>query len=488
MIITTVVGLYSSRLLLQALGVSDYGLFSVVGGLVSMMGFLNTVMITTTYRYIAVEIGKGNIDEANRIFNVSFAIHASLAVLLVIIGETIGVVYITKYLNITAGNISDALFVFRFSIWGAFFSIITVPYQGLITAQEKFLVRASIEILRSLFMLAAVILVAAHVGNKLRFYSILSLIVMIIPSAMFIIYNIKYNYSFIRWNLQRDINIYKELLSFSGWIMIGAAAWVGKTQGSALIINSFFGTVLNATFGIASQVNNFVSMFARNLSQAAIPQIMKNYASGNDSYSSKLTLMVSKYSFFLMLLPAFPILLHTEYLLKIWLVDVPDYTVVFVRLNIVYALLTSLDAGIPALVQASGKIKWFQAINSSILLTSLPIAYVLFSYGYKPYFIIITYIVSYVIIMIANLFLLNKLISFNTKDLISKVYCKALIVVLLLLPLFYLENLLVETFFSFFLLSIIAVLHYLLIVWFFGVDREEKIVVINFINQKILFR
>ena len=453
-----------------------------------MLGFLNTVMITTTYRYIAVEIGKGNFEEVNQIFNISFVIHASLAILLVILGETVGAFYITNYLNILDGNINDALFVFRFSIWAAFFSIISVPYQGLITAQENFLVRASIEVLRSIFMLAAVFLVTTYLGNKLRLYSILTLIVMIIPFALFISYNLRYNYSIVKWSLQTDINKYKEMLGFSGWIMIGAAAWVGKTQGSALIINSFFGTVLNAAFGIASQVNNFVSMFARNLSQAAIPQIMKNYASGNDSYSSKLTLMVSKYSFFLMLLPAFPILLHTEYLLKIWLVDVPDYTVVFVRLNIVYALLTSLDAGIPALVQASGKIKWFQAINSSILLTSLPIAYVLFSYGYKPYFIIITYIVSYVIIMIANLFLLNKLISFNTKDLISKVYCKALIVVLLLLPLFYLENLLVETFFSFFLLSIIAVLHYLLIVWFFGVDREEKIVVINFINQKILFR
>jgi len=177
-------------------------------------------------------------------------------------------------------------------------------------------------------------------------------------------------------------------------------------------------------------------------------------------------------------------LLHTEYLLKIWLVDVPDYTVVFVRLNIVYALLTSLDAGIPALVQASGKIKWFQAINSSILLTSLPIAYVLFSYGYKPYFIIITYIVSYVIVMIANLILLNKLISFNTKDLISKVYYKALKVVLLLLPLFYLQRFITQTLISFIILTMVAVLSYVIVVWSFGIDKEEKAIALRYLNLK----
>ena len=167
--------------------------------------------------------------------------------------------------------------------------------------------------------------------------------------------------------------------------MLGAAASVGKTQGAALIINSFFGTILNAAWGIANQVSILISMFSQNLSQAAIPQITKNYSGGNTDRSSELVFHISRYSFFLMLIPALPILLETDYILKLWLTDVPEYASIFIKLMIVYALIETMNAGVPALIQASGKIKWFQIINSIILLLSLPVAYFLFALGFPPY-------------------------------------------------------------------------------------------------------
>ena len=188
LIITSIVGLISTRLLLRALGISDFGLYSIVGGIVSIMAFLNTVMITTTYRYIAYEMGKKNYTAINQVFNISFTIHFFLALLLIILAETIGIFYIHNYLNVPSGQINDAIFVFRFSIYATFFSIISIPYQGLITAQEKFSVRASIEIIRSLLRLAAVFLVIQYLGNRLRLYSVLMMFVTIVPPILFFLY------------------------------------------------------------------------------------------------------------------------------------------------------------------------------------------------------------------------------------------------------------------------------------------------------------
>ena len=488
LLITTIVGLISTRLLLQALGVSDYGLYSIVGGIVILMGFLNTVMMSTTYRYIAYEMGKGNYTGINQVFNISLIIHFCLAVLLILLAETLGRFYIINYLNVPDGKVTDALFVFRFSICGTFFSIISIPYQGLITAQEKFFLRASIEVVRSLSRLGAVFLVIYYLGNRLRLYSVLMMIVMIVPPVLFYLYCNKKNASIIRWNFQKNWSKYKEMIGFSGWIMLGAGAYVGKVQGSALIINSFFGTILNASFGIANQVNTLISMFSKNLSQAAIPQITKSYGGDNIDRSTELVLFISKYSFFLMLLPALPILLEIDFILKLWLKDVPEYTSAFVKLMIIYALIETMNAGIPAVIQASGKIKWFMIIYSTISLLSLPVAYLLFTFGLPPYFITIVYILTLILATLTDLILLKKILSFNVKALIEKVYLRIFVVVVLLLPLFYVRNLITESFSRFIIISILAVVLYSVVIYFVGIEKRERIGIVNILKKVINFK
>lgn len=474
---TSIIGLIATRILLQSLGVSDFGLYSVVGGIVVMMGFLNTVMVSTTYRYIAFELGKGNLVGVNQIFNISLVIHLSLALLLILFAETLGRFYIQHYLNVPFDRVDDAMFVFRFSVLGAFFSIISIPFQGLITAQEKFLIRASIEIFRSLLRLGAVLIILSYLGNRLRLYSVLMMIVMMTPPILFFLYSRKKYPSIIRWNFQRNIDKYKEMIGFSGWILLGAGASVGKVQGAALIINSFFGTILNASFGIATQINSIVLMFSRNLGQAAIPQITKSYSSGNLERTIQLAFYISKYSFFLMLLPALPILLETDFILGLWLKEVPQYTSVFINLMIINALIEVTYAGIPAAVHATGNIKWFQIILSAISLLSLPAAYILFSLGYPPYSILVTYIVSSIVGIIVRLFLLKTIINFNVKEFIKKSYLKIFYVAISVAPLFFIRNLYQESITRFIIISMLAVIWVLTAVYVVGIEKNEKVTI-----------
>lgn len=471
---TSIIGLIATRILLQSLGTSDFGLYSVVGGIVVMMAFLNTVMITTTYRYIAFELGKGNSGGVNQIFNISLVIHIVLAFLLILFAETLGRFYIQHYLNVPFDSVDDALFVFRFSVFGTFFSILSIPFQGLITAQENFFIRACIAIFRSVLKLGAVLILLFYLGNRLRLYSILMMFVMMTPLILFFLYSRKKYSSLIRWNFQKNIKKYKEMLGFSGWILLGAGASVGKVQGAALIINSFFGTILNASFGIATQINSMILMFSRNLSQAAIPQITKSYSSGNSERSMQLVLYIAKYSFFLMLLPALPILLEINFILKLWLKEVPQYTSIFINLMIINGLIEATYAGIPAAVQATGKIKWFQIILSAISLLSLPIAYILFAVGYPPHSILVIYICSSVIMILVMLALLKRLINFNVKKFIIHSYLRIFYVAISVSPLFLIRNLYEESIIRFILISMLAVIWVLIAIYNLGMEKKEK--------------
>lgn len=483
LIITTLVGLVSTRILLNALGISDFGLFSVVGGVVSLMGFFNTVMISTTYRFIGIEIGKGSIDGINKVFNISVIIHTLIAVLLILFSETIGVFYIKNYLNVPIGSLNNALIVFRFSMWGAFATVLSVPFLGLITVKENFLFRASVEIIRSLLKLLIVFFIAHYIGNRLKVYSFLILVVTIFVPLLFFSYcKIKYP-RIIKWNFQRDKVKYKEMLSFSGWIMIGASTEMGKNQVTALIINSFFGTFVNAALGIASQVRGLISVFASNIGQAAIPQITKNYSGGNQKRSLNLTITISKISFFLMFLPAIPILLEIDLILSLWLKNLPEYTAVFARLMIVFSLIETTRSGISSYIQATGKLKWFTLLGSAISLLSLPIAWVLFRWGYPPYYIQIVFIGSAIFNVIIRLVLLKVVLKINVDSILRDIYLKIGIVLLLVLPSFLLNPLFPEGVLRLIFFSSLTMLYYLVVVYQYGFTNKERSIITNIIHK-----
>lgn len=474
LIVTSVIGLIATRIVFKNLGASDYGLYSVVGSVVVMMNFLNTAMVTTTYRFIAFEMGKSNEGNINKVFNISLSIHLFLAVLVVILAETAGIWYINTKLNVEPNRLTDAIFVFRLSILASVFNIISMPYRGFVTAIEKFSVRASIEILRTVVRLLLVLLLGFMVGDKLRIYAIMMAFVSFTPSAFFVFYCRKYHHRFVKWKFDWDKEKYKEMFWFSNWTIIGAVASLGKSTGSQLILNFFFGTLLNAAFGVANQLNSFVVMFSQNLGQAAVPQITKSHSGGNNKRTLDLVAYISKYTFILMLIPSLPILLETEFLVKIWIGEIPEYTIAFCRLMVVNGLISSLMGGVPAAINASGKVKWFHIVLSSISLSTLPIAYTLFKFGLPPYIIQIVYIITTILATTTSLILLKKVINYNVSYLLKVSYLNALYIIITISPLFFVIRAFPASNYRFILGSLSILLWGLFMIYLVGLDQNEK--------------
>lgn len=428
-------------------------------------------------------MGKGNNEGVNKVFNLSLVIHLCLALSFLVFIETAGVYYVNHYLNVPPGKLSDALFVLRFSTYATVISIVSIPYQGLVTAQENFSTQAAIEIIRSILAFSVAIAIAYFLGNRIRLYALLIAIVNIVPSLLFFVYCKRKYGEIVKWNFQRGKRKYREMIGYTGWVMFGTAAWVGQREGSDLIINAFFGTVVNGAMGIANQVNSIVLMFARNLGQAAIPQITKSVSSENSERTKTLVAYISKYTCFLMLLPALPILLETDFLLSFWLGHLPPYTVIFCKLLIINALIESLSNGIPTVIMATGKVKFFMIIGGMISLISLPIGYALLQLGFPPYTMLITYILTGGINLVVGQVLLKKVINFNVRFFLKTAYLKILYVLILITPLFFIRDLFTAGLSRFIFFSVFAMVWLLAAIYFAGIERKEKEMLKNIVIQ-----
>lgn len=482
LIITSVLGLVTSRFVLDILGASDFGLYNVVGGIVVMMNVINTAMTTTTYRYIAYELGKRESGNANKVFNISLNIHILFSILIFFVGITIGTYYINNFFNITTGNFSDAHFVFRLSLLSVVISTISIPYQGLVTAIEKFNIRVIIEICASILTLIFVLSLYYFNGNQLRMYAFFMLAVMSFRSLMFVAYGLKRQKAITKFKIYKDKAKYKEMLSFTGWISLGAFTSLFKNNGAAIIVNFFFGTILNAAYGIANRLNILVLVFSKNLSAAAIPQITKNYSGGNSNRSIKIVSYTSKYSFFLMLIPALPLLLQTDFILSLWLKEVPQYSSVFSRLMILDALILCLGASIPAMIQATGKIKFFQIGSSLISIIILPIAFFLFKLNYPPYSIVVLFCLSSFFMKILSFYLMKKLLDFDIIQFLKITIFRIAYVLLMLFPIFIISGFIKDSLYKFVFLFF-AEIYLFALIYILGFSKEERVIVKSYIKK-----
>jgi len=482
MFITIVIGLYTSRILLITLGNESFGLFNVVNGFVILLSFLNTVMISTTFRFIAFEMGKNNEEGINTVFSSSIIIHVFMGLLLIVFGFTIGVFYVKNYLNTGHINKSIALYVFYFSIFSSFVNILSIPYQGVLTAKEDFNILALGSILLSILTLLATISLK-HYQTPLKTYAVFYFLIQIII-ASFYFFSCKIKYKRIKFYAIFNLKKIKEMFSFSIWILFGAAASVGKTQGSSLLLNLFFGPKLNTAFGIASQVNSQLNQFAGNIGRAAIPQITKSYSAGDKDKSILLTSKISKYSFFVLFLVVSPLLLETNSILKIWLGNVPPYTVVFCQLILINLIIEILNTGIPALVQANGNIKNFQMITSIISLFSLVLTYIFFKSEFSPYYLIFAYIFTSVVNLFLKQFLLNKIEKFDKKQFLLDTYLPSIKVMAITLPILFIDFYFLppSTYRLIFNLSFLIVI-ISIIIYFFGLNTEEKVMIKKYANS-----
>lgn len=481
---TSVIGVFISRLVLQALGASDYGLYNVVGGIVVMLNVLNTAMLSTTYRYIAFEIGKDNGGQPNKVFNTCLLIHASFALLILLVGFTIGEWYVNNYLNVESGRLADARFVFHISLFTTAVSTLLVPFQGMLVAFERFSVNAIIDVSTICLRLLLIIILLKVADNRIRCYSLINMTYSLIAGISYVLYCLKHFFSIIRFRIYKDVSLYKGMLSYASWSLFGMFANSCKMQGSVLLINFFFGTLVNAAYAVANQVEGFIKSFSLTLNSAAVPQITKNFSGGNTQRSLFIASYISKYTFILMAIVAFPVLLEMDFLLDLWLKEVPEGASVFCRLMVLGGLFDCLGEGINPLFQASGKIKGYYLAINTLLLLGLPLSLILYRIGFSEYTITVVYCVISLLISFAKIYLLKRILGFDVRIFVKTSYIRVFLVSVPLV-LFYFIYKTPSSFGSHFLWMLLSEVFLFVDVFVLGLEGKERGIVLGIISKEI---
>lgn len=477
--LTAIIGLFTTRYALIALGVDDFGLFSLLASVISFVSIINTIMVATTNRFLAVAIGKGDVEEANQQFVINFNIHIAIAILTLLLLTPLGELYIRAHLNYP-GSIKSAVTIFYVIMVGVAFSFVAVPYYGLLMAKERFFIFSLVDVLSHVIKLLVVLVLLHRFDNKLLIYTIASSFLNVYPLFVYFFYSKHKFGTIVKYTKVRDKSKYKEVFAFSGWVAYGAVATVGKNQGAAVIVNLFFNTAMNTALGLANTVHSYVMMFAQNVTKPIAPQITKSYAAGDMEKCKKLMVLSSKYSFLLMLLISSPFLIDSEWMLHLWLGNVPPFAAQFTMLMVIDALLDSLNPGISEAIFASGKIKAFQLIINTLRIFSIVCAYFVLRAGAPAHFLLYSYILFTVLTFFARQIVLRKTLGFENSILIKGSYIPSMLVFLCFLPLMLLKVNTSEVIFICF-----SLIYLLIIIFFVGLSKTERNIVLSFIRSKI---
>lgn len=484
MLLIMAVTLYTSRVVLEVLGVEDFGIYNIVGGVVVLFSFINNAMATATQRFLNFELGRNDIKEVKRVFSMSMTAHISIALLVLLLAETIGLWFLLTQMNIPEGRMNAAIWCYQFSILTTCVQIIRVPYNACIIAYERMSFYAYISIFEVILKLAIVFLLSISGFDKLIVYSILMfLVTWIICYAYKIVCNRNFDIS--RYKFFWDKELYKKLMSFSGWSLFGSAANVGAQQGINILLNIFCGVTVNAAMGIANQVSGAVYSFVSNFQTAFNPQIVKSYAAGEWKYFIDLIFKGSKYSYFLLLIISLPFYICCKELLELWLVNVPNYTVPFCRIIIVFLLLDAIQGPLWIFVQATGKIRNYQLLMSVIILSNLPLGYLFLKMGYPPQIVLVVKVFLNILIYVVRLIYLKRLYSFPIGRYLKKVVGRVILVTFFVYPvvnILYHDNI---SMIGIFLLMFLSVLFCGMAICLVGLDKEEKVLFYNRLNKYI---
>lgn len=483
MLFSMIISLYTSRVILNTLGVEDYGIYNVVGGIVIMFGFLNNAMTASTQRFLNFEMGKKNYTRLNKVFNQSIIIHSLIAVVVLLLSETIGLWFLNTQLNIPSHRMDAVNWIYQFSVFSFIVSILYVPFTATIIAHEKMNVYALISIIEVLLKLFIVFVLTWIAFDKLKLYGFLIFLVYIIVATIYIIY-CKRKFDECKFRLSWDVQLFKEMVGFANWNLVGVFAGIAYNQGVNILLNIFFGPVVNASRGIAYQVQGAVNSLVTNFQLAVNPQIVKSFAMKNQEYLYSLVCRSSKFSFFLLFIISLPLLIEAQFVLRLWLKIVPDHAVIFTKLTLIDVLICTLSYSLQTFVQASGNIKKYQIIVSGILLLNLPISYLLLKIGFNPEITFVVSILCSLSALFARLLVIRQIAIFPVKDFVLSILFRVFLVVCLSLvfPLsvYYVVNPPIKQFVMVTPASIISVLFF---IWLIGLTSSEKEYVKVFINK-----
>ncbi len=420
MAFSMLVALFTSRVILNALGEDDYGIYGVVGGIVVFFNIISGSLNAAISRFITFELGKGDTDRLTRVFSTSVNIQVAMSVLFFVLAEVVGVWFLEYKMNIPAGRMYAAHWVLQFSILSFIVGLLSVPYNATIIAHEHMGAFAYLSILSTFLNLGVALIINYVSFDKLIFYAFC---IVAINVLMRIIYGVycKIHFQEASWHFVNDKSLVKEMAGFAGWNFLGASSGVLLGQGVNILINIFFGVAVNAARSIANQIDNAIYLLVNNFTMALNPQITKSYASGDLSYMHDLVCKGAKYSFFIMLIPSLPILLETPQILELWLKQVPDYTVVFTRLTILISLNAVLSQTLITSMLATGDIKKYQIIVGGLNLSVFPLAYLAFRFGLPPYSSYVIQFVVYGIELVARMILLKGMIKLPIRKYFNEV-------------------------------------------------------------------
>lgn len=487
MIFVMGVSLLTTRIVLQNLGVEDYGIYNVVAGFVSMFAFLNSSMASATQRFLSFELGINDEKRVNLVFCQSVLIHLLIAVIILVLAETMGLWFVYNKLTIPDERFGAAMWVYQIAILSFIFHVVNVPYNASIIAHEKMSVYAWVSILDVALKLGNAYLISVSPYDKLVFYSLLMLATTIIMFLFYRIYS-KRHFKECEFYFILDKPKFKEMFSFAGWNIIGNMAFTLRNQGSNILLNMFFGPVVNAARGVAHQVDSAVEQFVTNFQTASNPQIVKSYAQEQYKETMKLVCQCSKYSFYLMILLGLPIVFQIDYILSLWLTEVPSYTPIFVQLILLNGIIDSLSKALKTLVKATGKVKWYMIIQGGFYLLALPVIYIFLKLGYSPVSSILILVIFTFLGTFLRLFLVQSVAKgFSIRYFLQKVLLPTALVGGIAAAICFVYSKLNPTT-SFGLLvvdTIVMVTITAVFVWFVGINKSEKTYILNLVKKVI---
>lgn len=487
MIITLVVSLYATRVILQVLGACDYGVYNVIGGFVAMFSFLTTTMSNASTRFFSYEIGTKNISEQKNTFQVTFTIYILLVLVILILGETVGLWFVNTKLNIPIHQHKTAMYVYQFSLLALFFSVIRIPYNATIIAHEKMKFYAYLSIAEVVMKLGIIYLLLIWNIDKLLLYSILTTLVVLFVTGIYCYYS-STNFKECSIAINFNRSKFKEILSFSGWNLTSNMGDVLMSQGLNIILNIFFGPLVNAARGLAYNIKTVVINFVGNFQTASTPQITKHYAANEIEDMKKLVFQTSRISFILMLVITTPLLFCVNQILSLWLVDVPDYTNQFTLLVLIDTLVMALGGTLNLAIQARGKLKLFVCMLSISKLMYFIIAYLCLKFMKVPpaavfYIVILNSLTCVLIKLYSSIDVLKSSFTELIKELICREFLICFASSILILPIYlllYKINSVYE-----YLIAISSFIIVIVISFYLGLTKQERIYTLKMINNKI---
>lgn len=485
MLLLLVVSLYTSRVILEVLGIDDYGLYNLIAGFVTFLTFISNTLVSAMQRYFNVALGKNDLVYYNAVFSMGINVLIVFSVLILLIGESLGLWFVLNHLNIPSDRYDAAIWVYQFSLFTFIANTMRTPFHASIIAHEKMNFFAYISLFEVIARLGMVYLLMIIHYDHLIMYAFLYLLVIVLVNLIYIFYcRGKFHECKYEWNTDKEL--FKELISFSGWTLMGQASVVVKNQGEAIFVNRFFTVAANAAMGVAVQVANALELFVSNFQTAFNPQLIQSYASRNFIEHKQLLFRASKFSFFLLFIMVVPLVSNIDFVLGLWLVDVPNYTNYFIIFILISYLFGALSTPFVTSVLATGKIKNYQMVLSATFLCGLVLVYVFLKLGLEPYYVSVVAVIIHISLLFIRLWFARKYVGVSLKRYLRKVLIPITLVTVLSLPIPYLlYNL--NYGFPF---KIIAILIEVVIIGslilYVGLNRTERKYILNTIKRIVL--